>query len=103
MEEICYVFKIFIETLCGVKMTDPTKIWRKIQDAFIKIEVDDIAVKIIILPLKYLKIIQREPITLDNGGWSEFNSLCYVTNPCSKNNKIWGAKVTIGNRIKAKG
>jgi len=43
------------------------KIWERIIKVFTDIEVNDIAVKTIILPLSYLKIIEIEPFLFPIG------------------------------------
>ena len=86
-------------------MKDPEKIWNRIENVFIDVESDDIKVKTITLPSKYLKILSYKPIQrpLHHGFFSYgLKSTAYVENPCSrKHAKIWDAKVIIGNRIKA--
>jgi hypothetical protein len=82
-------------------MIDPVKIAQRIEEAFINVEVEDIAVKTITLPLKYLKILVRRPVTLPGFRFVP-DRLCFIDNPCCKKcRSIWGARIKIGNHVKA--
>jgi len=82
-------------------MHDPVKIWTRIQDAFTKLEIEDIAVEEITLPRRWLDNIIKKPTTLGRDlGWHD-DMLCFVTNPhCKRCMRIFGARVRIGPKLR---
>jgi hypothetical protein len=82
-------------------MRDPVKIWTRINDAFTTLEVEDIAVKTITLPLQWFRIIVKGPTVLSRFQGYYDNMLCCVISPCCKRcRRISGARVKFGSRLK---
>jgi hypothetical protein len=80
---------------------DPIKIWTRIERAFIDVEVENIAVRTLTLPQRYLDIIIKQPTVLKEN-WSIPERLYFVENPCCPRcRRISGARIEIGKSIRA--
>lgn len=45
-------------------MRDPIKIWTRINDAFTTMEIEDIRVKTVTIPLQWFRVIVKKPTVL---------------------------------------
>jgi hypothetical protein len=78
------------------------KIWERIEKAFIEIESNDIKVHTIIIPLKYLKILEMKSVQLPSV-CSMAPTNCYVERTFDNRKKIFDAYVKIGKHFLVQG